>query len=137
MIFDGVVKDSGDDHIFSDQDWAACLAHHQRCDSEQMSHVGDLGSLAGFRVERARIVNGAGKAVSEDEGLVWGISSFSIAWGKCRTTITVVGYFEVFDLRMKSGIVPRTKKAIQPSRKVSHIKAKIGSRTASGSLSKT
>jgi hypothetical protein len=49
----------------------------------------------------------------------------------------VVGQFEIFDLRANSGLAPKINGTIQPSRKVSHIKIKIGVRIASGNLSNT
>jgi len=69
LVLGGVVKNRRDHHVFGDRNRATSLAHHQRCDSEQVGHVGDARALAELRVKNTRIVNGARESVKQDEGL--------------------------------------------------------------------
>ena len=67
VVFDGVVQQGGDHHLFGQGNAAAGLAHHQRGHAEQMRHVRDISAFAVLGVELARVFDSLGKTRGEDE----------------------------------------------------------------------
>ncbi len=66
MVFDGVVQERSDGHIFGDRKIdVAGFAQHQRSHTQQVRHDGDARSFAGFNVEVPGIVDRLHEAVSK------------------------------------------------------------------------
>ena len=68
MIFGSIVKHCRDHHLFGHRERnLPCLAHHQRCDAEKVSDVGNISFLAPLDVEHTRIVDCARKPAAQIE----------------------------------------------------------------------
>src|SRR5580658_3502075 len=68
VIFCSIMQEGGDHHVF--RNGAPCvpsLAHHQRSNSEQMRHIGNVGSLPHLGVDASRIINSACKSLAQVE----------------------------------------------------------------------
>src|SRR6185312_8357707 len=65
-ILRGIVQQSGYGCIFGDRELnVSAFAHHQRCDPEQMGHVGNVSSLSIFDVNFSRVLNSPNESVAK------------------------------------------------------------------------
>jgi len=68
LILDCVMQKSGDDHILRHRKThMPALAHHERSDSQQVTHIRHGRSLAIVNVHLAGVVDGASETIGEVE----------------------------------------------------------------------
>ncbi len=72
VVFNGVVQQGGDHHVLCHGDAAAGFAHHQRGHADQVRHVRNVGAFAVLRVQLARVFDGLGKALGQNEARILG-----------------------------------------------------------------